>query len=505
MRTLIFGVDGLAFRVLHPMMQAGYLPNFQALANDGLEAILESKYPPLTPPGWMSLVTGLKPAKHGVYDFWEYDEQGSDRLVTRRKGGKAIWNLLSDYGKRVIVVNVPNTYPADPVNGIMVSGIQGAGTKGNFTYPSEFREELLAHVPAYRIGIDISAVVQGKLTHVQAAVQLMENRIALVRYLLQEKDWDFAFITFCASDYLQHLMWEEIMALEPQVMRYYQLLDEALGLARSALGTDGSLFVVSDHGFQGAKARFALNEYLFQHKWFSSSRQAKRQATLVNALGKSLLKQVGLLDMGRAMKLRLMHRKEQPLTKQSPYLTQQEQIAAGVSLPSWSCSSGGFADLTITREISTQEMADLRGELLAITDPTNGHKLIDAIYGTEVFGQGPFEPREGHLLLLPTDGYTFTPTLGQPWLWEREKRLFGTHQKDGVLYAYGPHIKAGVKGAAVEIYDVVPTVLRAMNLPLPNDLDGRVIEDIFTPHTPVAERELAATTVARKLKNLQKS
>src|SRR6266849_5015245 len=505
MRTLIFGVDGLSFRVLHPMMQAGYLPNFQALVHDGVEAVLESRYPSLTPPGWMSLITGLKPAKHGVYDFWEYDEQGADRLMTHRKGGKAIWNLLSDYGKRVIVVNVPLTYPPDPVNGIVVSGIQGTSERGNFTYPNEFREELLAHVPDYRIDVDVTSVVQGKLSPAQSAVQLIEKRTALMRYLLNEKDWDFAFIAFCAADYLQHLMWEEVLALEPQVVRYFRLLDEALGQAHAALGTDGSLFVVSDHGFQGARVKFAINQYLFCRKWLYSSQHLKHR-TLLHSLGKGMLNRLGLLEHGRAIKLRLLHPPEQPLTRQTPYLTRAQQMTAGVSVASWSCSSAAFADLCITRALSTQQMDDLRGELLELTDPINGHKLVDAIYGTEVFGQGPFQPREEHLLLLPTDGYTFTPVLGQPWLWDRERRLFGTHQIDGVLYACGPSIKTGVKGLPAEIYDIVPTVLRTMNLPLPDNLDGRVIEDIFIPRTSVApERETAQTTVARKLKKLLES
>ncbi len=503
MRTLIFGVDGLSFRILHPMMQAGHLPNFQALASDGVEAILESKYPPLTPPAWMSLVTGLKPAKHGIYDFWEYNEHGGDRLVTRRKDGKAIWNLLSEYGKRVIVVNVPLTYPPDPVNGFVVSGIQGPSERGNFTYPSEFREELLARVPGYRVDIDATSVIQGKLSPAQAAVQLIEQRMALMRYLLNEKDWDFAFITFCAADYLQHLLWEEIQAMEPQVLRYYQLLDEALGQARVALGPAGALFVVSDHGFQGAGVKFAINEYLFRHNWLYSNRQVKRHTALVNSLGKGMLNQLGLLEYGRAIRLRLTHSKGQSLIKTSPYLTRQEQIAAGVSVASWSSSSGGFADLCITRALSAQEMADLRGELLELTDPTTEHKLVEAIYGTEVFGQGPFQPREEHLLLLPTEGYSFTPVLGRPWLWDREKRLFGTHQKDGVLYACGPNIKAGAKGLSAEIYDVVPTVLRAMKLPLPDNLDGQVVEDIFIPQDSVAaEREKVQATVAHKLAHL---
>src|SRR5947209_12476852 len=121
MRTVVFGADGLTFRVLHPLMERGELPNFQKLQQEGCEAILESKYPPLTPPAWTSLSTGLKSAKHGVYDFWMYDEQqeGSTRkthVQTHRKGGKALWNILSEYGKYVLVLNIPATYPPDTVN-----------------------------------------------------------------------------------------------------------------------------------------------------------------------------------------------------------------------------------------------------------------------------------------------------------------------------------------------------------------------------------------------------
>lgn len=505
MRVLVFGVDGLAFRVLQPMMQAGSLPHFQALAREGFTAALESKYPPLTPPAWMSLVTGTKPAQHGVYDFWEYDELSEERegrLVTRRKAGKAIWNLLSDYGKRVIVVNVPLTYPPEPVNGWMVSGIQGASERGNFTYPAAFREELLQHVPAYRIDVDVTSVVRGQLTPAQAAVRLIEQRIALMRYLLTEKEWDFAFVTFCAADYLQHLCWEDVLSLNPQVLRYYQLLDEALGLARASVGEDGSVFVVSDHGFQGAHTKFAINEYLLRHKWLLHKRNGKRVFEVTNALGKQLLNRFGMLEYGRAIKLRLSHTQGQSLTKVRPYVTHQQQEAMGVSVASWSCSSGGYADLCITRLLSTQQRADLRGDLQSLTDPCNGQPLVSAIYDTEVFGRGPFQPDTTHLLVLPTEGYTFTPLLGQPWLWNREQHLYGVHHKDGVLYACGPNIQAGVQGKPTEIYDLVPTLLHTMQLPLPAQLDGRVIDEMFVQQFSEPAPDAQTQIVGRKLKKL---
>src|SRR3989442_6398676 len=134
MRTVIFGVDGLAFRVLYPLIEQGELPNFGKLSVGGCEAILKSQYPPLTPPAWMSLSTGLKPSGHGVYDFWTYDDEGHGatrkaHVLTRRRWGKAIWNILSEYGKQVLVINVPTTYPPEAVNGYMVSGYLTPGER----------------------------------------------------------------------------------------------------------------------------------------------------------------------------------------------------------------------------------------------------------------------------------------------------------------------------------------------------------------------------------------
>jgi len=159
-RTVIFGVDGLTFRILHPLIERGDLPNFQRLQREGCEGVLESKYPPLTPAAWTSLSTGLKPARHGVYDFWSYDEQPEQestrkaRVQTRRKGGKAIWNILSEYGKQALVINVPVTYPPEAVNGIMISGYMTPSSETDFTYPTAFKRELYRVVPDYQIDLE---------------------------------------------------------------------------------------------------------------------------------------------------------------------------------------------------------------------------------------------------------------------------------------------------------------------------------------------------------------
>src|SRR6266566_5965302 len=241
MRTVIFGVDGLTFRILHPLIERGDLTNFRRLQQEGCEAILESKYPPLTPPAWTSLSTGLKPAHHGVYDFWTYDEQQEQestrkaRVQTKRKGGKAIWNLLSEYGKQVLVINVPMTYPPEAVNGIMVSGYMTPSSGTDFTYPTAFKEELYKVVPDYQIDLEYRNIwnqpkPKALESLIDATLRMTERRIELTMHLLKEKPWDFCYVAFVGPDRLQHPLWERITTLEKRATEYFRLLDHGLGL-----------------------------------------------------------------------------------------------------------------------------------------------------------------------------------------------------------------------------------------------------------------------------------
>lgn len=523
MRAVVFGVDGLTFRILHPLMRRGDLPNFQKLRQEGCEAVLESKYPPLTPPAWTSLSTGLKSAKHGVYDFWIYDEQqeGATRkthLQTHRKGGKAVWNILSEYGKYVLALNIPATYPPETVNGIMVSGYMTPGGNADFTYPAAFKEELYRVVPDYQIDLNMHEYermkVSGKVGPlVDATLRMTERRIELILYLLKEKPWDFCFVAFMGSDRLQHPLWQEITTLDTKATEYYRLLDHALGLILEQLGPDDCLFVVSDHGFQGHSSYFAINEYLYSKGLLVMSpgfEASRSQASRSNKL-KQVATQVGLRGVARKVKRTL---KMAGLWKESgpsshidrPFLTHTDWERTLAAVPSFSGYQGGYADIFLSHELEAERVAELCEDLKRQVDPKNGQPLIDAIYTTEVFGTGPYAPCEPHLILLPTNGITFNVDLGNERLWDDIGKEFGSHQKDGVLYAYGGAIKRGFQAPNAEIYDLAPTVLHAMGLPLPHSFDGRVLDELFVQNeAPVAvgpDANAEGGLARRKLKKL---
>lgn len=528
MRTVIFGVDGLTFRILQPLMERGELPNFQKLCREGCQAVLESKYPPLTPPAWTSLSTGLKPASHGVYDFWTYDDEwehlvnGAPRkahVVTQRKSGKAIWNILSEYGKKVLVINVPTTYPPEVVNGIMVSGYTTPGTTVDFTYPPSFKEEIFSIVPEYQIDLDIgfrerlnTAGKVGTLT--DAVLRMTQERSKLILYMLKEKPWDFCYFTFIGADRLQHPFWEEVSGFDQHSNKYFHLLDDMLGQILALLAPEDSLFVVSDHGFCGHSSYFDINEYLYTKGYLvfkDSSYEQRRRWAQRSVQLRRLASWLGLRSVGRKIKRTLKTANlwwALPDTLSGgldrPTLERIDWERSIAYVPSLSGFPGGYADIFLHPAITKEQIVELCNDLKRQVDPKNGKPLIDAIYTQEVYGTGPYAPREPHLLLLPNEGITFRVELGNTFLWEDLGKSFGSHHKYGVFYAYGAPFKRGFQAPNAEIYDLVPTLLHAMNLPLPHAFDGRVLEELFVENPPeeilpIGEEDM----VKRKLKKLQ--
>jgi predicted AlkP superfamily phosphohydrolase/phosphomutase len=532
MRAVIFGVDGLTFRVLHPLIKQGTLPNFQRLQQQGCEAILESKYPPITPAAWMSLATGLKPACHGVYDFWTYESHPGAgarraRIVTRRKGGRAIWNILSEYGKRVLVINVPVTYPPEPVDGIMVSGYLTPGSNLDFTYPATFKDVLYHAVPGYKIDLEkevlYSVTTSRKADRlIDATLYMTECRIRLTTYLLKEQRWDFCFVAFVGADRLQHSLWEEISALDARAIEYFHLLDDGLGQILDLLGPDDCLFVVSDHGFQGACRSFEINEYLYSQKLLGLSagvRQGREHARRISNL-KHAIERLGLLSLARKTRRGL---KTTNVIKEE-FDEVSEPLDAGLDwdhttayVPSHSSFPGGYADIFLSPDIDSERVAELCVDLKRQVDPQSGKPLIEAIYTTEAFGTGPYAPREPHLLLLPAEGITFRLSLGNERFWDDARmrhdpnKRCGVHHKDGVLYAYGNGIKQGFNAPPAEVFDLVPTVLRSMGLPIPDGLNGHALDELFVASEQSEDRVKATANqaendmVRRKLQKLLRS
>src|SRR3990167_10880043 len=114
-RVLVIGLDGATFEIIRPMVKGGKLPNFARLMREGSFGPLKSSMPPITPCAWTNFATGKNPSKHGIYDleFYKSDPEKGKIINRTFVMAKPLWKLLTEAGKRSVVIDVPFTYPPE--------------------------------------------------------------------------------------------------------------------------------------------------------------------------------------------------------------------------------------------------------------------------------------------------------------------------------------------------------------------------------------------------------
>src|ERR1700743_2437668 len=119
-RIFIVSLDGATFSIIKPLAEQGYMPNIQALLARSVSAELESVVPPVTAPAWTSFMTGKHPNKHGVFDFTNFNLNTYKWNINNASDikSKTLWQILSEHEKRVVVLNLPYTYPPKEINGV---------------------------------------------------------------------------------------------------------------------------------------------------------------------------------------------------------------------------------------------------------------------------------------------------------------------------------------------------------------------------------------------------
>ena len=124
-KTAMIGLDGAAWHLVDPLIDAGRMPNLAALKERGAAGVLASTVPTYTPPAWTSAATGVNPGRHGIYGFIEGHAQnkGLELVHSGKIRSSTIWQMANAQGATVGVYNLPLTYPPRRLDGWMVSGM----------------------------------------------------------------------------------------------------------------------------------------------------------------------------------------------------------------------------------------------------------------------------------------------------------------------------------------------------------------------------------------------
>jgi predicted AlkP superfamily phosphohydrolase/phosphomutase len=212
-QLVIIGLDSATWDLMEPWIAQGQLPNLAKLVSDGVRGQLESAIPPLTPPAWTSFMTGKNPGKHGIFYFLE-PQPGTYAMryanaASRRS--RTFFGLLSDAGIKVGTVNIPFTYPPEPLNGFQVSGMDTPSEKSAFIFPPELRQELESAVG--KVLFDITHLgfmsTDDRREQVLGEMEKVDEQWAKIGlYLLEKHPAEVMMFTFMSIDTVQHHFWQ---------------------------------------------------------------------------------------------------------------------------------------------------------------------------------------------------------------------------------------------------------------------------------------------------------
>jgi predicted AlkP superfamily phosphohydrolase/phosphomutase len=508
-KVLVIGLDGADWRILRPYLDQGVMPNLAHLVATGVSGDLRSTIPTNSSVAWNTFMTGRNPGKHGVYDFTERAPHDPTRMVgvnSRARRSETFYDTLARHGRLVGSINVPITYPPFPVNGFMISGMIVQEGKP-YTFPESLAAELDERVGGFPVNRIRWRFMLGKLEELlDEALVVTQQRIRVLEYLIDHKEWDVLVHVFVTPDRLQHPLMHVLdsdhpcydrdlaQRLRPKLCAIFQLIDTILGRAQERIGDDATLLIISDHGFRSVHKAIHI-------------RQVLARAGLLKTLRS---RRMGLPQLARKWLRHLPPAVKQALGRQLPGNGRRVGSPEEMANLDWSqtqayvttmTSQAVYANLTgrephgIVAPDGAYErlMDDIQELLLSERDPTTGKPVIEAVLRANEVYHGPWARQGPDLLLLPAPGYAFAKGAKghlQPYEW-----FMGDHALDGILVGSGPGLKRGASVGNAALIDLAPTILYLADVPIPLDMDGQVL-DLFadqrlTTAGPIYEQDVA--------------
>jgi predicted AlkP superfamily phosphohydrolase/phosphomutase len=500
---LVLGLDGATFDIIHPLAEEGRLPNLARLMDEGAWGVLESTIPPVTIPAWVSMMTGKNPGRLGLFDLLRREGYGVKPNGYCFANHAPIWKILNSYGVRTGVMNVPGTYPPEEVDGFMVTGMMTPSKESGFSYPLKLQADLGASGLDYEIDVPPWQYYEGNF--VKDAIKVAEKRGRAAEYLMEHIPCDFNMVVFTSPDRVHHILWDKRETVES----YWEELDRVLGGLLEAVGDETTVFVVSDHGFGTLERTFFVNEWLRRNGFLRVKRKINERAIvklgrIVERLymflkEKDLLKPVStfiykIVGLERLQKYtyeylsnaRLEGRVNWNKTKafsavHTPHFGQIYINTEGVML------EGCVAEDEREGLIST--LVEKLGEL---KNPKTGVYVNVEVFNSHDVYTGPHLKEAPEIVFMLDGGKCeIDAKVGENRLFVEGAPLTGwkgTHTQDGIFIARGPGVKQGFRVEKASILDITPTLLHSFGVPVQNEMDGRVLDEIYSDDVRSPER-----------------
>jgi predicted AlkP superfamily phosphohydrolase/phosphomutase len=305
--------------------------------------------------------------------------------------------------------------------GVRESGVQ-------YTYPDELSVELKDRFVYYLPSKSLKPDVVPSVT--------LET-VKYASFFYDYDDWDLFYYVFTQTDNIQHAQ-----GFSPNAAKVYETIDRFLGELMRRLPEDCTLIVASDHGFKKFEWGVDINESL-------------EQLGLVVRKGEE-----NEIDFERTTAFHNMwHIYFNPMLMNADHLR-----ALGVPIEDG--------------ERPRDALIDYLKEVMVLTDGEKNYPLTFTALSEDLPDDAPDLVVDGAYDNYMVEFWNIMRPRGT-MMWELSKTEQYNHEREGVYFVWGNHVRSGIDTGVKQIEDIAPTMLYLLGLPVADDMDGTVMLDVF--------------------------
>ena len=393
---IVLGLDGLPLDLAQKLAADGLCPQLARLLPRA--RTIQAELPELSPVNWTSFFTASGPEEHGVFGFTRINARTYELSITDFSQVRVptLWDRLGEAGYGSRVVNLPNTYPARPLKGMMVSGFVAR----------ELREALY---PPFLSGVLCDYILESDTSRASSDPeyllaglrQSLASRRKAFDLLWRDQNWQMFILVFTETDRLFHFFWDAVIdsahPLHADCADFLRAWDACIGyVAEVAACLDARLIVLADHGFSALRMECDINAWLREQSLLVQTLPPEKSPEL-DGLCIHPQSAAFALDPGRI------------------YLHTRRRFAKG----------------SLSDEEAARLLPRLRERLLSLR--WMDASVFSAVLSAEELYKGPMLPNAPDLVCVPKPGFDLKAKFNRRGIFGHFGRS-GAHTQDGGIF-----------------------------------------------------------------------
>ncbi len=276
-RVAVLGLDGSPYSLVKRLAENGVMPNLQSLTEESKFYQMGTSIPEISSVAWSTFMTGDNPGEHGIFGFtdlvpFSYKMRFPNFSDLKRA---PIWDEIAEEKKRTVVINLPGTYPAKKINGILISGFVALYLE-KAIYPENILQFLKSI--GYRIDVDTMRGREDKNFLIKDLFETLRTRKKAIDYFWHKEEWDLFIAVVTGTDRLQHFLmnayFDDSHKYHQAFLDYYHFVDEEIIKdIKEKLNDSMELILLSDHGFTKIEKEVYLNRWMFEQDYLKFGKE----------------------------------------------------------------------------------------------------------------------------------------------------------------------------------------------------------------------------------------